>query len=73
MAYRVATPRDTKGFEVLANDKSIGIELVTQTGGYHEWQTQQGLEVELKKGQNIVTLKSLDNNWKLNWLSLTKS
>jgi len=46
---------------------------VTQTGGYHEWQTQQGLELQLKKGQNTVTLKSLDNNWKLNWLSLTKS
>jgi len=73
LEYRVASPRDTKGFEVSANDKSIGIELVTQTGGYHEWKTQQGLTVQLKKGQNIVTLKSLDNNWKLNWISLTKS
>jgi len=73
LEYRVASPRDTKGFEVLANDKKVGVELVTNTGGYHEWQTQQGLAVQLKKGQNIVTLKSLDNNRKLNWLSLTKS
>ncbi|PKI15861.1 SUMF1/EgtB/PvdO family nonheme iron enzyme [Colwellia sp. 12G3] len=72
LEYRVASPRDTKGFEVLANDKSIGIELVTQTGGYHEWKTQQGLAVQLKKGKNTVTLKSLDNNWKLNWLAVKK-
>ncbi|WP_157465969.1 hypothetical protein [Colwellia sp. TT2012] len=51
----------------------MGVDLVTATGGYHEWQTQQGLAVELHKGKNTVTLKSLDNNWKLNWLMLTKS
>jgi len=73
LEYRVAAPRDTKGFEVLANDKVAGTDLVKTTGGYHEWQTQQGLAVQLKKGKNTVTLKSLDNNWKLNWLSLTKS
>jgi len=73
LEYRVAAPRDTKGFEVLANDTKVGAELVKTTGGYHEWQTQQGIEVQLKKGKNIVTLKSLDNNWKLNWLSITKS
>jgi len=72
LEYRVASPRDTKGFEVLANDKSIGIELVTTTGGYHEWKTQQGLEIQLNKGKNTVTLKSLDNNWKLNWLAVKK-
>lgn len=73
LQYRVAAPRDTKGFEVLANDKKVGAELVKTTGGYHEWQTQQGIEVQLEKGKNTVTLKSLDNNWKLNWLTLTKS
>jgi len=73
LEYRVASPRDTKGFEVLANDKKVGVELVTSTGGYHEWQTQQGLAVQLQKGKNTVILKSLDNNWKLNWLTLTKS
>jgi len=73
LQYRVAAPRDTKGFEVLANDKKVGAELVKTTGGYHEWQTQQGIAVQLKQGKNTVTLKSLDNNWKLNWLTLTKS
>ena len=73
LQYRVAAPRDTKGFEVLANDKKVGAELVKTTGGYHEWQTQQGIEVQLEKGKNTVTLKSLDNNWKLNWLMLTRS
>ena len=70
LEYRVATPRDTKGFEVYANDKKSAVNLVTKTGGYHEWQTQKGDKIYLEKGQNIVTVKSLDNNWKLNWLSL---
>ncbi|WDE06701.1 SUMF1/EgtB/PvdO family nonheme iron enzyme [Thalassomonas viridans] len=70
LEYRVASPRDTKGFELYANDKKAGVNQVAETGGYHEWQTQQGVEVYLEKGKNTVTLKSLDNNWKLNWLSL---
>ena len=72
LEYRVAAPRDTKGFEVLTNDKKVGTELITKTGGYHEWQTQQGRKIQLKKGKNIITLKSLDNNWKLNWLTVKK-
>lgn len=70
LQYRVATPRDTKGFELIHNDKTIGINSVVKTGGYHEWDTQNGTEIYLQKGQNTITLKSLDNNWKLNWLSL---
>jgi formylglycine-generating enzyme required for sulfatase activity len=71
LEYRVAAPLDTKGFEVFSNDKSLGSNLVGKTGGYHEWQTQQGKSVMLKKGRNILTIKSLDKNWKLNWLALT--
>ena len=72
LEYRVASPRDTKGFELYANDKKAGVNQVVKTGGYHEWQTQQGIGVYLEKGKNTVTLKSLDNNWKLNWLALKK-
>lgn len=68
--YRVATPRDTKGFEIYSNDKKLGSYKVTKTGGYHEWATQKGESVYLKKGKNTLTLKSLDKNWKLNWLQL---
>ncbi|MCW8997257.1 MAG: SUMF1/EgtB/PvdO family nonheme iron enzyme, partial [Kangiellaceae bacterium] len=70
LEYRVATPRDTKGFELLANDKSAGKNKVVKTGGYHDWATQKGVSVFLKKGKNTLTLKSLDQNWKLNWLQL---
>ncbi|WP_281558027.1 SUMF1/EgtB/PvdO family nonheme iron enzyme [Thalassomonas sp. RHCl1] len=70
LEYRVASPRDTKGFELYANDEKAGVNQVVKTGGYHEWQTQQGKAVYLKKGKNTVTVKSLDNNWKLNWLTL---
>ena len=68
--YRVATPRDTKGFELIHNNKTISQNAVAKTGGYHEWDTQKGTKVYLTKGRNTITLKSLDNNWKLNWLSL---
>lgn len=70
LEYRVATPRDTKGFEIYGNDKKVGVNKVAKTGGYHDWATQQGVSVYLKKGKNTLTLKSLDNNWKLNWLQL---
>jgi len=70
LTYRVASPRDTKGFTVLVNGKKQEVQKVTQTGGYHEWQTQQGGKVYLKKGKNKLSLNSLDNNWKLNWLAL---
>ncbi len=69
LEYRVAAPRDTKGFEIFNNDKSDGINIVAKTGGYHEWSTQTGGKVHLRKGKNVIVLKSLDNNWKLNWLS----
>ena len=70
LSYRVATPRDTKGFTLLINGKEMLTSNVSKTGGYHDWQTQIGKTVKLKKGKNILTLKSLDNNWKLNWLEL---
>ncbi len=70
LAYRVAAPRDTKGFEIFKDGTSTGINLVAKTGGYHDWQTQQGKEIYLDKGKNTLVLKSLDQNWKLNWLSI---
>ena len=70
LSYRVAAPRDTKGFAVLVNDKESKVEKVAKTGGYHDWQTQAGGTIYLEKGDNKLTLMSLDKNWKLNWLAL---
>jgi len=69
-SYRVAATRDTKGFSVLVNDKEMTVVKVANTGGNHEWQTQIGNTIHLEKGRHKLTLKSLDNNWKLNWLML---
>lgn len=70
LEYRVATPRDTKGFELYANDKKVGSYKVSKTGGYHDWATQNGSTFKLKKGKNTLRIKSLDKNWKLNWIQL---
>jgi formylglycine-generating enzyme required for sulfatase activity len=70
LEYRVAAPRDTKGFELYNNDEKVGVNVVNNTGGYHEWQTQHGLSLFLEKGKNTVMLKSIDNSWKLNWIAL---
>lgn len=72
LSYRVASPRDTKGFSVLVDDKEMLVEKVIKTGGYHEWKTQQGGTFNLKKGKISLVIKSLDKNWKLNWLELTE-
>jgi formylglycine-generating enzyme required for sulfatase activity len=68
LSYRVAAPRDTKGFAILLNDKKLAAEQITKTGGYNEWQTQTGAKVYLNKGKHKLTIQSLDNNWKLNWI-----
>jgi hypothetical protein len=70
LSYRVAAPRDTKGFMILVNGKELAVEKITNTGGYNEWQTQTGAKVYLEKGKHKLTLQSLDNNWKLNWINL---
>ncbi|WP_231907371.1 carbohydrate-binding protein [Colwellia sp. PAMC 20917] len=70
LSYRVAAPRDTKGFMILVNGKELTVEKITNTGGYNEWQTQTGAKVYLEKGKHKLTLQSLDNNWKLNWINL---
>lgn len=68
--YRVASPRDTKGVAVIVNDIPVATDTFSQTGGYRIWQTQLGSQVHLKQGKNTLILKSLDNNWKLNWLAV---
>lgn len=70
LEYRVSASRDTRGFELYNNDQKLGTNPVLKTGGYHEWQTQQGITLDLKQGKNTLVLKSLDNNWTLNWLAL---
>jgi len=70
LSYRVATPRDTKGFSILVNGKEVAIEKLSKTGGYNEWKTQHGGTLDLNKGKVTLLIKSLDDNWKLNWLDL---
>jgi formylglycine-generating enzyme required for sulfatase activity len=72
LTYRVAAPRDTKGFDLMVNQEHIGNNRVDKTGGYHEWKTQKGQRIYLKEGKNTLVLNSLDNHWKLNWLELKK-
>ena len=71
LKYRIAAPEDTKGFNVLLNGELISFSPVAATGGYHEWQTQQGETFELPKGEHVLTFVSLDKHWKLNWFELT--
>lgn len=70
--YRVAAPRDVKGVAVLVNELTVATDSFVKTDGYHSWQTQQGSFINLNQGKNTLILKSLDNNWKLNWLSLSQ-
>ncbi|MCO7223373.1 SUMF1/EgtB/PvdO family nonheme iron enzyme [Pleionea sp. CnH1-48] len=68
--FRVASPEDRTGFELLIDDKKLDRYAVAKTGGYHEWQTQGGSSIYLSKGKHSLKIKSLDSHWKLNWLSL---
>lgn len=70
LTYRIAAPRDTEGFTILVNDKELAREKITGTGSYNEWKTQTGATIYLEKGKSKLTLKSLDSNWKLNWINI---
>ncbi|NMP31911.1 SUMF1/EgtB/PvdO family nonheme iron enzyme [Thalassotalea sp. M1531] len=70
LSYRVATPNEVNGFDVLLNDKKLATAAIDVTGGYHDWQTQTASKVYLPKGKHILKLKSLDSFWKLNWIAL---
>lgn len=73
LEYRVATPNDTKGFEVYLGDTKLTTANVSKTGGYHEWKTQSKNNLALPKGKHTLTIKSLDSHWKLNWLALKEN
>lgn len=73
LSYRVATPNDVKGFNVLLDGKPLVTAKVTATGGYHDWQTQVSESMYLPEGKHVLKLKSLDSHWKLNWIALDKS
>lgn len=66
--YRLTANKNAEGFELLLNDKKITSSKVAETGGYHNWQTLTGERIYLEKGNHKLTMKSLDNNWKLNWI-----
>ncbi|WP_240654938.1 SUMF1/EgtB/PvdO family nonheme iron enzyme [Pseudoalteromonas rubra] len=72
LSYRVAGPRDGKGFSVKINGETVSKHAVRGTGGYHDWQTQQGERVYLSAGEHTLKLQSHDTNWKLNWLALNR-
>jgi len=72
LSFRVAAPKDTKGFAVLVNEKEVSVAKIAKTGGYHDWQTQTGGKIYLKKGNHKLLIKSLASNWKLNWLELNQ-
>jgi len=73
LAYHVTSPEDIKAFEIYSNDKKVGVGSIAKTGDEKAWQTQSAIRVYLKKGENTLTLKSLKNNWKLDWLTLDQT
>ncbi|MCO7189761.1 MULTISPECIES: SUMF1/EgtB/PvdO family nonheme iron enzyme [unclassified Pseudoalteromonas] len=70
LSYRIAGPRNGKGFTVKIDGKPISAHTVRGTGGYNDWQTQQGERIYLAAGKHTLKLHSHDTNWKLNWLAL---
>jgi len=72
LKYHISSPEDLEGFEIYTNDKISGVSNIVKTGTEKEWQTQQSISVFLEKGKNTLTLKSLNNNWKLDWLELNQ-
>ncbi|MEX0299521.1 MAG: SUMF1/EgtB/PvdO family nonheme iron enzyme [Kordiimonas sp.] len=73
LTYRVASPRDGAGFEVWLDGKKLVTNKVASTGGYWDWSTQGDAVISLPTGRHEMQVKSLDNNWKLNWLGFEKT
>lgn len=71
LAFRATAPRDGEGFELWLDGRKIGGAYVKGTGGYWDWQTQEGGELTLPAGRHTLQLQSRDKEWKLNWLEFS--
>ncbi|UTW60070.1 SUMF1/EgtB/PvdO family nonheme iron enzyme [Kordiimonas sp. SCSIO 12603] len=72
LSHRVASIRDGKGFELWLDGKKLATSKILNTGGYWEWKTQPGDTIRLTAGRHHLQIRSLDTNWKLNWIGFAK-
>lgn len=73
LLVRATSPRDGEGFELFLDGEKVGDFKMKETGGYWNWQTQEGSKVTLPAGRHKLQIKSRDNNWKLNWIEFSKA
>lgn len=71
--YHVSAPEDIDAFDVYNNDKKVGVGHIAKTGDARVWRTQPALRLYLKKGENQLVFKALNNNWKMDWLRFIPS
>ncbi|MDO3384503.1 carbohydrate-binding protein [Gilvimarinus sp. SDUM040013] len=69
MDFRLASQVGSVQFEVIVADQVLTTVTVPNTGGWQSYQTLS-FDVELPEGRSTLRLRSVDNQWNLNWFEI---
>ena len=74
LSYRTASQSGSSpGFRVLIDGEYSDNFVISSTGGWQNWQTQQGRVVALNAGAHVIRLDAASAGMNLNWFSLTST
>lgn len=67
--FRVASDNNQGRISLMVNDKAITQTLsISNTGGFHQWQTIELKNIRLKKGKNILRVRAEQGGFNFNYL-----
>lgn len=69
--YRMASDKDSFGFDTIIGGVVVDTQTLLATGGWQEWITQSA-EVELVAGDQVMRLDFLGGELNINWIRLTR-
>jgi beta-glucanase (GH16 family) len=72
LEYRLASQTGSRGFEVLIDDQVVDTQALVPTGGWQSYVTITSRPVALSQGKHKLRLRSIGQEWNINWLELTQ-
>ena len=74
LSYRTASLNGSSpGFRIFVDGQYSDIIAVPSSGGWQNWQTQQGRVVALNSGAHVIKFDAASDGINLNWFSLTST
>ena len=70
--YRLASLNGSGGFEVLLDGEVVDRQEVAATGGWQTYETKRGVSLEIERGEHTLTIRSVGDQWNINWFALER-